>query len=213
MSLKLYYSKYSTSDLTVAVLTELEHGLPEPLAERIQLDLAKGESKTPEYLKNVNPNGLVPAIVHNGVSIWESVAVTMYLGETFGVKRSIDGKEAPMLYPSPGTSRGEAMKWLVWANTYLIAKGKGLRDAQASKSQDQLEKALSEVNEKVRILDSALQGRDYILGDWYSLVDTHLWATIAWLAYMGLDVASFPTLASWKEKVEQRPAIQRLQQE
>ncbi|KAF9776717.1 hypothetical protein IL306_005065 [Fusarium sp. DS 682] len=213
MSLKLYYTKYSTADITVAVLAELEYGLSESLAERIELDLKKGESHSPEYLKDVNPNGLVPAIVHNGVSIWESAAITMYLGETFGVKRSTNGKEAPVLYPPPGTSRGEAMKWLVWSSNHLMMKARDLKGAQNSKSQAQLEKVMSEVNEKVRILDKALQGRDYILGNWYSLVDTHLWSIISWMTYMGLDVASFSTLASWKEKIEQRPAIQHLQQQ
>jgi glutathione S-transferase len=77
----------------------------------------------------------------------------------------------------------------------------------------QLDKAVSELNEKVRILDNSLYDQDYILGDWYSIVDTHLWATVRWLTYMGLDLAAFPSLAAWKKKIEQRPAIQRLQQQ
>ncbi|KAF5620581.1 glutathione S-transferase [Fusarium tjaetaba] len=195
MSLKLYYKTYSTADLTVAVLAELEHGLSEPIAERIEVDLQKGESRTPEYLKGVNPNGLVPAIVHDGVSIWEASAITMYLGETFGVERPPNNKEAPVLYPPPGTSRGKAMTWIVWSSTELGKKGIALGESQASKSKAQLDKA------------------DYILGDWYSIVDTHLWATLRWLTYMGLDLAAFPALAAWKKKIEQRPAIQRLQQQ
>ncbi|RBA15952.1 hypothetical protein FPRO05_12173 [Fusarium proliferatum] len=213
MTLKFYYKTYSTADLTVAVLAELEHGLPEPIAERIEVDLQKGESRTPEYLKDVNPNGLVPAIVHDGVSIWEASAITMYLGETFGVERPANNKEVPVLYPPPGTSRGKAMTWIVWASTELGKKGIALGEVQASKSKDQLDKAVSELNEKVRILDHSLHDRDYILGDWYSIVDTHLWATIRWLTYMGLDLAAFPTLAAWTKKIEQRPAIQQLQQQ
>lgn len=134
MSLKFYYKTYSTADLTVAVLAELEHGLSEPIAERIEVDLQKGESRTPEYLKGVNPNGLVPAIVHDGVSIWEASAITMYLGETFGVERPANNKEAPVLYPPPGTSRGKAMTWIVWASTELGKKGVALGESQASKS-------------------------------------------------------------------------------
>jgi len=78
---------------------------------------------------------------------------------------------------------------------------------------DRLDKAMSELNEKVRILDNSLHNRDYILGDSYSIVDTHLWATVRWLTYMGLDLATFPTLEAWKKKIEQRPAIQQLQQQ
>lgn len=75
----------------------------------------------------------------------------------------------------------------------------------------QLDEAVGELNEKLRILDNSLHDRDYILEDWYSIVDTHLWATVRWLAYMGLDLAPFPDLAAWKKKIEQRPAIQKLQ--
>lgn len=113
MGMKFYFSPYSTAAVTVDVLAELEHGRPEPIAERIQLDIQKGESRTAEYLAEVNPNGMVPAIVHDGTAIWESAAITMYLGELYGVDAS------PQLYPAPGPKRGEAMKWISWANAQL----------------------------------------------------------------------------------------------
>ncbi|CZR49608.1 uncharacterized protein FPRO_15966 [Fusarium proliferatum ET1] len=102
------------------------------------------------------------------------------------------------------------MTWIVWASTELGKKGVALAESQASKSKDQLDKTMSELNEKVRILDNSLHDRDYILGDSYSIVDTHLWATVRWLTYTGLDLAAFPTLEAWKKKIEQRPAIQQL---
>ena len=73
-------------------------------------DFKAGDTKKPEFLK-LNPNGKVPVIVHDGTSIWESAAITMYLGEVFGV----DAK----LYPAPGPKRGAAMKWIVWGNVSL----------------------------------------------------------------------------------------------
>ncbi|RKL22017.1 hypothetical protein BFJ72_g14793 [Fusarium proliferatum] len=204
--------KYSTADLTIAVLAELEHGLPDPIAEHIELDLQKGDTRTSEYLENVNPNGLVPAIVHDGVSIWESAAVTMYLGETFGVKRSIKGVEGPILYPAPGTSRGEAMKWLVWTSTHLGMIAAQLHGSKKSESRGKLEskKALNDLQDKIRILDKVLQGQEFMLGDWYSIVDTHLWAFIRYLTYMGLELAAFPAVASWASKIEKRPALRDL---
>src|SRR6185437_3265067 len=95
MSLTFYYSPMSTAVITELVLDEL--AVP---CERIRIDLKKGESRTPEFLR-LNPNGKVPMLVHDGIPIWESVAITLYLGEIFGVAKG--------LYPEPGPERGEAM--------------------------------------------------------------------------------------------------------
>ncbi len=96
MSLTFYYAPMSTASITEAVLAEL--GVA---CERIRLDFAAGDTRAPDFLA-VNPNGRVPAVVHDGTSIWESCAITMYLGEAFGVEAG--------LYPAPGPKRGEAMK-------------------------------------------------------------------------------------------------------
>ena len=104
MSLLFYYVPHSTSNVTAAVLDEIEYGLPSPLAKRIELSIQAGDTKAPHYLSTVNPNGPVPAIVHDGVSIWESAAITMYLGETFGVAGSSDYRKQS-LYPALGPKR------------------------------------------------------------------------------------------------------------
>ncbi|KAI9880154.1 MAG: hypothetical protein M1823_006761, partial [Watsoniomyces obsoletus] len=90
----------STASITQGVLAELDIE-----CERVKLDIEAGDTRKPDFLK-VNPNGRVPAIVHDGTPIWESAAITMYLGELFGVDAE--------LYPAPGPKRGEAMKWIVW---------------------------------------------------------------------------------------------------
>lgn len=139
MGLKFYFAPYSTANVTVAVFDELESGLPEPLAERVQLSLKDKDTRTPEFLANVNPNGHIPAIVHDGVSIWESSAITLYLGETFGANRVVDGKAAP-LYPAPGPQRGEAMKWVVWSNIHLGTQARRLQLALAAENNVSLPK-------------------------------------------------------------------------
>src|ERR1043165_7636723 len=105
MSLTFYFAPHSTATLTELVIEEL--AIP---CDRHKLDLKAGDVKRPEYLK-VNPNAKVPAIVHDGVPIFESAAITMYLGEQFGVDKK--------LYPAPGPRRGEAMKWIAWTNVAI----------------------------------------------------------------------------------------------
>ena len=51
----------------------------------------------PDGTPRLNPNGRVPTLVHDGVAIWESAAITIYLGETFGEAESVPRN---LLFPS-----------------------------------------------------------------------------------------------------------------
>ncbi|MCL6753701.1 glutathione S-transferase family protein, partial [Nostoc sp. CCCryo 231-06] len=177
MSLTFYYAPMSTASITEAVLAEL--GIS---CERVKLDISAGDTRKPDFLK-VNPNGRVPAIVHEGMPIWESSAITMYLGEVFGV----DAK----LYPALGPKRGEAMKWIAWSNVTLAEAAGRLaaslptdnEGAVQSNSLDwvspeqrsatAVEKAKTDLARCLSILDSGLEGESFLLGN-YSLADTHL---------------------------------------
>src|SRR2546423_2806232 len=106
MSLTFYYDKPSTAAVPLWALAEL--GTPH---EKVKMDLStKRDQDRPDF-RALNPNGKVPVIVDDGTPIFESAAITMYLGEQFGV--------AKKLYPEPGPRRGEAMKWIVWTNVTL----------------------------------------------------------------------------------------------
>ena len=216
MSLIFYYVPMSTSSITEAVLAEL--GIP---CDRVQLSITDGDTKQPDFLK-INPNGRVPAIVHDGTTIWESAAITMYLGEVFGV--------AAQLYPPSGTQRGEAMKWIVWGNVTLAEAGGRLSALLPSdsdggvlpNSQDwippeqrstiALAKAKADLVGCLGILDNALGGKLFLLGD-YSLVDTHLQGFVGWIGSMDINLQAFPTVMGWLKRCYQRPAIAKLMQE
>jgi glutathione S-transferase len=200
MSLTFYYAPMSTAGITAMVLEEL--GVP---CERVKLDLKKGETHTPEYLR-LNPNGKVPVVVHDGTPIWESAAITMYLGEVFGVEKG--------LYPAPGPKRGEAMKWITWTNVTLgEAIGRWLRNTSEWFPADQHnakagEAARTDIQNCLRILDAALAGKQFLLGD-YSLADAHLVPLTDWLASMKVDFAPYPNLKDWSRRCAARPAYAR----
>lgn len=197
MSLIFYYSPMSTATITHVVLEEL--GVP---CEKIKLDLKKGETHTPEYLR-LNPNGKVPLVVHDGVPIWESAAITMYLGEVFGVEKN--------LYPAAGTKRGEAMKWITWTNvTFGEAVGRWLRNTSDWTPAEQhnakaAEAAQTDMKDCLRILNEALEGKQFLLGS-YTLADTHLNSFIDWLRFMKVDLSAYAHLNAWGERCVARPA-------
>jgi glutathione S-transferase len=201
MSLIFYYSPMSTASITQLVVEELD--LP---CEKIKLDIKKGETKKPEFLK-VNPNGKVPTIVHDGVAIWESCAITMYLGEVFGVDKK--------LYPAAGPKRGEAMKWIAWGTVTLgEAVGRFGRNTanwvpveqQNAKAADA---AKDDVHHNLRILDEALGAKQFLLGD-YTLADTHVHSLIDWIGYMKIDLGPYASMSAWSKRCRARPAYARI---
>lgn len=197
MSLIFYRANMSTATITDLVIEEL--GVP---CERVTLDIRKGDTKKPEYLK-LNPNGKVPTIVHDGVVIWESAAITIYLGELFGVEKG--------LFPAPGTERGVATKWIVWANVTLgEAAGRWARNAGEWGPADEKnakagETAKNDLFACLRILDEALQNSQFLLGS-YSLADTHVNSMVDWLRYMKLDLSSLNNVEAWGARCAARPA-------
>jgi glutathione S-transferase len=213
MSLTFYSAPMSTASITEAVIAEL--GIPH---DRINLDLRAGDSTNPDYLK-VNPNGKVPAIVHDGTAIWESSAITMYLGEVFGV----DAK----LYPALSPQRGEAMKWIAWANVTLAEaanrlfqslppekQGDPANNAEEKVTSEQksglaMDKAKADLADCLRILDTGLEGRSFLLGE-YSLVDTHLQGIVGWIGSMQIDLSPFSNIKDWLQRCYERPAIAKL---
>jgi glutathione S-transferase len=190
MSLIFYFAPMSTASITEAVLAEL--AIPFDL---VTLNISAGDTRKLEFLE-LNPNGRVPVIVHEGVAIWESSAITMYLGEVFGV----DSK----LYPAPGPKRGEAMKWIAWSNVTLAEPASRLfasfppekqGDAETNsqekvalemKSAVAMEKAKADLADCLRILNGGLEGRPFLIGD-YSLADTHLQGIVGWVGSMDVD--------------------------
>jgi glutathione S-transferase len=200
MSLTFYHSPMSTATLTDLVLEEL--AVP---CERVRIDIKKGDTRAPEFLR-VNPNGKVPVLVHDGIAIWESAAITLYLGEIFGVAKG--------LYPEPGPQRGEAMKWIVWSNVTLgDAFGRLIRNTTEWIPAEQhnakaAEAALADVRNCLRILNQALTGRQYLLAG-YTLADAHVNSFVDWLRFMKMDLSDYAHLNAWSARCAARPAYAR----
>lgn len=199
MSLTFYYAPMSTASVTTLVLEELQ--IPH---EKVKLDLRAGDAKKPDFLK-INPNGKVPTIVHDGTAIWESVAITMYLGETFGVEKG--------LYPAPGPKRAQAQMWLVWAHVTLgEAVYRWARNTMWAPPDQQNEKAAAaakgDIASLLGVLDGGLEGREYLTGS-FTLADAHVSSFIEWLRQMKIDFTPFARLNAWSERCSKRPAVAR----
>ncbi len=201
MSLTFYYALRSTATITDLVLEELD-----VTCERIKVDLKKGETRSPEFLR-LNPNGKVPLLLHDGTPIWESVAITMYLGELFGVEKD--------LYPAPGPKRGAAMKWIAWGNVTLgEAVGRLLRNTAEwipaeQRNAKAAEVAQADLENCLHILDKELENKNFLV-ETYTLADTHLNSLIDWLRFLKRDFSAYGHINAWSRRCAARPAYSRV---
>ncbi|HSO35122.1 MAG TPA: glutathione S-transferase family protein [Labilithrix sp.] len=199
MSLVLYYAPWSSATTCLWAVEEL--GIP---CERVKLDLAAKATHTPEFLK-LNPNGKVPVLVHDGVPIFESVAILAHLGETFGVEKK--------LFPAPGIERALAFQWLAWMNVSL--GGAVFRFVSSSSDQvpaDQrntkaADLGKAETQRLLGILDAHLEGKTWMVGDSFTLVDVHLCGAMSWIGRLGFDVKALKNVAPWTARCQARPAF------
>lgn len=205
MSLTFYFAPMSTASTVHWSLEEL--GVP---YEGVRVDLLD-EADKKKKLGPVNPNLKVPVLVHDGTAIFESAAIQIYLGETFGVDKG--------LFPAPGPERGEALKWLVWANVTLgEANGRLMRHASERspaelRSAPAAEHARSDLGAALRVFEGALGDKPYVLGASFSLVDCHLASFFQWLGFCGVDLKPYPKTSAWIARCNDRPANLRLMQE
>lgn len=208
MSLTFYYVRNSTAEVTRAVLAEL--AVPH---ERVTMSIQAGDTLTPTFTA-LNPNGRVPVIVHEGAAIWEACAITMYLGEQFGVSRG--------LYPPPGPARGLAMKWIAWGSVTLAEAGGRLSLASSSagsvepgsrdwvpperRSPEAAAAARADLTTCLDVLASQLDATPYLAGD-FGLADVHVFAYVGWLTSMDVELADHGSVQRWFERCSRRPAL------
>jgi glutathione S-transferase len=200
MSLVFYYSPMSSSVTVHWALEEL--GVP---YEKVKLDLQARDQDKPAY-RALNPNGKVPLLVHDGTPIFESVAILLHLGETFGVDRK--------LFPAAGLARAEVTKWLVWAGVTL---GEAVQRHQRNvaerfpadqKNARAAEVAKADVESLFGILDRDLEAKkkSWLVGDRFSLADLYVGSFVEYLGMLGFDSKPWPNLDAWCKRCTSRPA-------
>lgn len=198
MSLVFYFSPQSSASPVRWTLEEL--GVPH---QKVQIDLKAGDQKKPEFLK-LNPNGRVPLLVHDGTPIFESAAIQIYLGETFGVDKG--------LYPPPGPKRGEVMKWIVWTNATLgeamsrVGRNLGPWAPEDERNAKAGATAKAEVEGLLRIVEDTLADRSYLTGESLTIADLHLSSWMDYVRMMQIDLSGFPKLSAWVERCISRPS-------
>jgi GST-like protein len=179
----------------VAIMLE-ECGLPYRV---VPVNIGRGDQFKPEFLA-ISPNNRMPAIVDDGVSVFESGAILLHLAEKSG-----------RYMPTDRRGRREMLEWLFWQVGNLGPMAGQLSHfvnyAQGDHTYSH-QRYANEYNRCLGVLERRLEGRDYIL-DEYSIADM---ASFPWVLIskpLGQALDEFPNVARWREAIKQRPAVQR----
>ncbi|MEO0329837.1 MAG: glutathione S-transferase N-terminal domain-containing protein [Pseudomonadota bacterium] len=168
------------------------------------MQLTRGDQLTPEFLA-INPNAKMPAILDRDVdgdpvSVFESGAILLYLAEKTG-----------RFLPSEPSLKLELYEWLFWQVGNLGPMGGQYSHFRnyAPKTEDYgLKRYKGEYERCLQVLDTRLEGREFILGE-YSIADmiSFPWVLIAKAIDCPLD--DYPNLSRWRSVMKDRPAVHR----
>jgi glutathione S-transferase len=178
--IKLYGGPRTRAGVVYWYLEEL--GIP---YQAIPVDLQRGAQFTPEYLA-IHPIGKVPALEDGDIRVWESGAILLYLAEKYGkAPQNLEGRTALTC-------------WIVYANATLTPAIFAERDRTA------------QVMRVVTPLNDVLNGRNFLLGDDFTVADVAVGAMVAWSAMaLGLDYRELPAVIGYIERLARRPAFQK----
>ena len=154
--------------------------------------------KEPAFLA-INPNGKSPALVDGDLKLFESLAINLYLAKRYGMGE---------LYPSNIDDEARVLQWTLWAATELehLVLPLALVKLGVSKDVAGAQAGAERAKAPLKVLDGHLNGRQWIVGDRFSVADLNVASVIATGCYGGLDVSVYPNLAAWLDRCLARPA-------
>jgi len=187
----LYHSPASRAFTAYWMLEEL--GVPFDVTV---VDIRKGEQKKPEYLK-LNPAGKVPTLTDGAVVVSENPAIGIYLADRYGY-----GTLAPRI---EDPDRGAYLKWMVFA-TAVVDPVASLHEAKIDLPGYDF--SFGTYDDMVGVLQRALTGRKYLLGDRFTGADVVLGGAISFLMHRKV-LPEDPALRDYYVRLTAREAYHR----
>lgn len=171
----------------------------------VPVNIGRGDQFKPEFLA-ISPNNRMPAIVDHDVdgppvSVFESGAIMFYLAEKTG-----------RFMPADPLGRKQVLEWLFWQTgnqgpmagqlSHFVNYAPG--DHPYSK-----DRYAREYDRCLGVLERRLEGRDFVVGDAYSIADMIAWPWVLIAKPLGQDLEPFPNVTRWRRMIKERPAVQR----
>lgn len=183
--------------------------------DNVPLDYAGPEIKSEEYLA-LNPNGLIPTIKDGDFTLWEAMAINLYLAK----------KSGTTLYPKTLEGEARAWQWSLWSVTrvevplltLMVANQDHGLDSEMGQyflkhvpawTPEELARCRSVLQGPFQVLNGETAKRPFLLGDTFTIADLNVSVILARNSGAQLDLTSLPHLADWLERCWSRPACPR----
>lgn len=168
--------------------------------ERIEYNLEDSESRTPQFLENVNPNGTIPVLeIKDGRFIPESNAILCYLAE--GTRFISDDP----------FERAQTLRWMFFeleshaANIasprYWITHGLEMTEERRASLEPKRTRGYSALG----VMEDHLKDREFLVADRYSVADIALYVYTHVAHEGGFDLENFPMVRAWLDRIAAQP--------
>src|SRR5580658_8185065 len=155
--------------------------------EHLPIEIGDAGARTPKFLA-LNPNGRLPVVADGDFVLSESLAITLYLAKKYGLGT---------LYPANLEGEAKAWQWSFWAIAEVdrgvnIWSLHAVRLPPAERDAGLCEEALRVIAAPFKVLDAALAGKRYLLGDVFTVADLNVAAVIS--RAIDMDLSAVPSL-------------------
>ena len=195
------YTDTTPNGYKISIMLE-EVGLPYTTHH---VDIGKGDQFKPEFLK-ISPNNKIPAIVDRDgpggrpYAMMESGAILMYLAE-----------KAAKLWPQEMRARYDVMQWLMFQMGHIgpmLGQAHHFRIYAPEQLPYAVDRYTNEAKRLYGVMNKQLKDHAYLAGD-YSIADIACYPWVRPYKNQGQDLAEFPALEAWFNRVGERPAVAR----
>jgi glutathione S-transferase len=155
------------------------------------IDLAKGEQKSPEFLR-INPAGKLPALVDGEARLFENVAIALYLADRFP-----DARLAPKI---GAPERGRYLSLMVYATSQLEP---AMGDAMLGVQPDRI-RGWTDWEMVKNVVEREIGSGPYLFGDWFTAADVVIGASFIWARAMG-HLPGRPAIEAYADRLQTRP--------
>ncbi len=164
--------------------------------ETVEVDMASGAHKAPDYLA-ISPFGQVPAIDDNGTTLSDSNGILIYLAGKYG-----DGYE---WFPSEPVKAAVVQRWLSVAAGEIAYGPCAARLVTVFGAGLDWENAKTIARNVFTVMDKALTDSAYLAGDTITLADIACYTYTAHAPEGGVSLEAFPNIRAWLARIEGQP--------
>ncbi len=165
--------------------------------ERVELDITRGESRTPDFLAR-NPNGRIPTLeLEDGTCLAESNAIQWYLAE------------GTHFLPEDPLARARVLQWMFFEQyshePYIAVVRFWVHQGQDVGREAEVAERRGRGYEALDVMESHLRDRDFFVGGRYSIADIALYAYTHVADEGGFDLAPYAAVRAWLDRVAAQP--------